>query len=919
MAGGVCHGKTIANQVKADIDQQIMQPNFFAYWRRSIAGKLSLVSLLVVFVAIIGVGAALIGSAYQARRAAVFQFQEKSAEKVSDLISSYLTYAIEDLGLFSDLKLSGIISEKEQKTALENLLISRQSRFNNIALVDRNGGEIFKVSRFHTYLPHEMKKRTGSPAFLAALEGRTYIGRIFLSPDSGLLSMEAALPADRGEKANVLMAEINVNQLWQDVAKIRIGATGYAYLVNARGHFLAYQDSSTVLQRYGADMSMMPPVADFIARRAKDSPQAYEYRGIKGEAVIGVYSPIRGTGWAVVVELPRSEAYEPIARMMRYLVGLAFLGALGAGAIGFFIFRRLSNPIRELTASAEKIGRGLLDAELTEIKRQDEVGVLSRAFRNMQDELRSLYGNLERQVQELKSAQEKLKASEEKYRELVEHANSIILRWKTDGRITFMNGYGLKFFGYEEEEIVGRHVVGTIVARTDSSGRDLQKMIEGIISRPEHYEFNENENVCRDGRRVWVSWTNRSILDRDGRLVEILSVGSDITDRKLAQEERNLLQLQLARAQKMEAIGTLAGGIAHNFNNILMGIEGYTSLMMLNMDPSHPHYARHKLIQEQVRSGSRLTQQLLGFARGGKYEVRPTDINSIVERSSALFSKTAKDITIVKRCAEPLWLVDADQVQIEQVLINLFINAGQAMPGGGNIVIETGNVTLSSAEAIPHDAAAGRYVKISVADTGIGMNAGTMERIFDPFFTTRAGGRGTGMGLPSAYGIVRNHGGFITVESAPGEGATFTVYLKATDKEMAPPAESKAGVPLGGTETVLVVDDEKTITDVTKELLENLGYRVYTAESGQEAVALYREKGSRIDMVILDVIMPGMSGEKTYDALKEINPGVKVMLSSGYTIDGQAQRIMDKGCRGFIQKPYEINELSLKMRKIIEE
>ncbi len=891
----------------------------FISWQRSITGRLSIVSALVVFVAIIGVGAVLIGSASEVRRSMVFQFQQKNAEKVSGLIYGYLTYAIEDLGLFSNLGLSDMISEKEQIKALENLLISRQSRYNHIAMVDRSGREIFKVSRFHTYLPHEMKQMAGSRAFSAALEGRTHIGHIYIAPDSGLLSLEVALPAGTRKNANVIISEVNVTNLWQDVSQIKIGDTGYAYLVDDRGRFIAYQDSSRVLQRYGADMSMMPPVADFIAGKTEKSLHAYEYKGINGDAVIGVYSPIRGSGWAVVVELPEREAYAPITRMMWYLAGLAFLGALSAGTIAFFIFRRLSKPIRELTDNVERIGRGDLNARLAEINRQDEVGVLSRAFRHMQDELRSLYGNLERQVEELKDAQERLKTSEEKYRELVQYANSIILRWDMKGRITFLNEYGRKLFGYSEEEIIGRHVIGTIVDEKESTGRDLRVMIENIIGRPEDYEYNENENVCSNGRRVWVAWSNRSIIDAEGRLCEILSVGTDITERKHAQEERDALQVQLFRVQKMEAIGTLAGGIAHNFNNILMGIEGYTSLMMMTMEPSNPHYARHKLIQEQVRSGSRLTQQLLGFARGGKYEVKQTDINNLIERTAALFSKTAKDIIILKRYIEPVWIVDVDQVQMEQVLLNLFINTAQAMPGGGSVSVETENVTLSEAETKSHEALPGRYVRISVTDTGMGMDARTMERIFDPFFTTKDTGRGTGLGLPSAYGIVRNHGGFITVDSAPGRGSTFKIYLSVTEKERRPVAGGGPVAPLKGTETIMIVDDEKTVLDVTKELLENLGYKVYAVEGGQDAVDGYREKYAHIDMVILDVIMPGMSGEKTYDALKEINPGVKVMLSSGYTIDGQAQQIMDKGCRGFIQKPYDINELTLKIRKIIED
>jgi CheY-like chemotaxis protein len=367
----------------------------------------------------------------------------------------------------------------------------------------------------------------------------------------------------------------------------------------------------------------------------------------------------------------------------------------------------------------------------------------------------------------------------------------------------------------------------------------------------------------------------------------------------------------------MEAIGTLAGGIAHDFNNLLMGIQGYASLTLQELDPSHPHYERLKSIEEQVQSGANLTRQLLGFARGGRYEVKPADMNDILEKVSSMFERTNKEISIQRRYGKDIWSVEVDWGQMEQVFMNLYVNAWQAMPGGGEICPETENVLLDDEQAFPYAVTPGKYVKISVTDTGIGMDEKTKGRIFDPFFTTKEMGKGTGLGLATVYGIIKGHQGMITVDSKPGHGATFIIHLPASEKAKVK-AKTATGTIARGTETILLVDDEKMVMEVNKEILEFLGYRVYAAGSGQEAIAVYMEKQKEIDLVILDMLMPAMSGGETFDRLREINPGIKVLLSSGYSINGKAQTIMDRGCNGFLQKPFRMEELSHKVREMLD-
>ncbi|MFH2076601.1 MAG: response regulator, partial [Pseudomonadota bacterium] len=340
-------------------------------------------------------------------------------------------------------------------------------------------------------------------------------------------------------------------------------------------------------------------------------------------------------------------------------------------------------------------------------------------------------------------------------------------------------------------------------------------------------------------------------------------------------------------------------------------------LMLLDLDPSQPHYERLNRIEEQVQSGADLTRQLLGFARGGRYDVKPADMNNILENSSSMFGRTKKEITIHRKFRKDLRPVEVDRGQMEQVFMNLYVNAWQAMPGGGEIYLETEDVLLSDEQAVPYAIKPGKYVKISVTDTGTGMDEKTRERIFDPFFTTKGMGRGTGLGLATVYGIIKGHKGMIHVDSEPGHGTTFHIYLPASKREVV--KEKRAtGTIARGTETILLVDDEKMVLEVSKELLESTGYRVYPAGSGQEALAVYMEKQKEIDLVILDMIMPGISGGETFDRLREINSGIKVLLSSGYSIEGQAQEILARGCNGFIQKPFQIGKLSGKIREMLD-
>lgn len=379
------------------------------------------------------------------------------------------------------------------------------------------------------------------------------------------------------------------------------------------------------------------------------------------------------------------------------------------------------------------------------------------------------------------------------------------------------------------------------------------------------------------------------------------------------EEQRRRLEEQLLVARKMEALATLAGGVAHDFNNLLMGIGGQLSILMEAHGPDNPDLDRLQAMEKRVREGADLTRQLLGIARGGKYEARPTNLNRLVVKIKSLFASTHKEIRVRASLASGIWTVDVDQAQIEHALLNICLNASQAMPDGGNLCLKTRNAVIDAIHAQSYDVKPGEFAVVEITDTGHGMDKSVLARIFDPFFTTKEMSHGVGLGLPSAYGIVRNHDGFIEVSTEKGKGSTFSVYLPRAQVVAEKGGPGKSGARPTGDRTVLLVDDEPIVADVAALMLGKLGYRVHQALGGEVALELFREHHGEIDLVLLDMIMPGMGGRETFRRLKEIDPDVRVVLSSGYSIEGQAQELIKDGCLGFLQKPYNLSDLDSKL------
>jgi PAS domain S-box-containing protein len=476
----------------------------------------------------------------------------------------------------------------------------------------------------------------------------------------------------------------------------------------------------------------------------------------------------------------------------------------------------------------------------------------------------------------------------------------------------------LSHLGYAEQELIGKPV-GMLFAEEEEEEEEEEELypfrgsgLKDLLQKGALYNV-EKTCIKKDGSSIFVSLSGSAMRDSNGSLQAVVSLAQDITERKLIQQ-------RLQQAEKMEAIGQLAAGIAHDFNNQLTGILGYAE--MLSRELLHNESLRHDAdsIILSVKRSSDLTRQLLAFARKGKFLAQPVDINDIVHEVSSFLTHTVeKRISIVQnlRASPPFTMGDPSQLQ--NALLNIAINSRDAISSTGSITFSTQILDLDQAycSKLPYDFPPGRYLQISIADTGSGMSKETMKHIFEPFFTTKEKGKGTGMGLAAAYGIVKNHKGAIEVSSKPGQGTTFNLYLPLTDQVSVTEDRSQPAAPGRLRAHILLVDDEEVILDAATQMLQSLGHHVTPCINGSQALAHYKQSWRDIDLVFLDLVMPHMGGSATFAAIRAINPQAKVILASGYTVEGEAQQLLDQGAHSFIQKPYRLADLSRMISNVI--
>jgi len=517
---------------------------------------------------------------------------------------------------------------------------------------------------------------------------------------------------------------------------------------------------------------------------------------------------------------------------------------------------------------------------------------------------------------ERKKAQAALQESEERFRHLFDSISDLIYTHDEKGRLLSVNQAVVRLLGYSREELLGRPMSDFLTNQA--------RQAFGSEYLPQLRQYGQSEGVvtlvAKDQSLHSVEYRNL-LVAKDG-VPYVSGSGREITQRLEAERELKELQERLIQAQKMEAVGNLASGIAHDFNNILQGVSGYVQLLAQKpqADPVSRKYLNE--VDAAVGRAAELVRRLLTFGRKAEAELRPVDLNREVAQAIRILERTIpKMIMIEVDLAPELKAISGDPNQLEQVLMNLVTNARDAMPQGGVLTIATSDVELDAEFCRTHPGLEpGSYVQLEVRDQGQGMDKETVSHVFEPFYTTKEVGAGTGLGLFTVYGIVEKHGGYISCESAPGEGATFTIYLPAREEKaaiMAPQAPD-AGQVKGGRETVMLVDDEEAILEVVRDVLEQHGYSVLTADSGEGALELFGQGPDKVDLVILDLGMPGMGGDRCLERLLMQAPEVKVIVATGYAGSDKRSEMLAAGASGFITKPYRLDSLLRTVRQIID-
>lgn len=513
--------------------------------------------------------------------------------------------------------------------------------------------------------------------------------------------------------------------------------------------------------------------------------------------------------------------------------------------------------------------------------------------------------------------QRSLKESESRLKAIFETVPVPVAVYDPNGCLIALNTAFTEVFGWTLEEARGQKLPPLPEEEMEEVRLKREETIrKGSMQRLRGHRFT------KDGRLLDVEIYASALVAKDGKLELLVVAFHDVT-------ERNRLEKALQHAEKMEALGTLAGGIAHNFNNILMGILGNAQLLKMRLGKEHPEAKRIDTILTLINDASNLTKQMLGLAKGGKYELRPTDLNVLIREHNRIFGQTRKDVEIREELSDGLWQVMCDRGQMKQVLMNLYVNAVQAIeaksaqvaPGFERkvIAIKTENVFLKEGQLGEYQPDGGDFVKISISDNGIGMDEHIKKRIFEPFFTTKAMGRGTGLGLASVYGIVKNHGGYIEVESTLGQGSTFHIYLPRMSQfaEIKDKQEKEEYKLPRRTGTILLIDDEELVLQTAKELIEELGFKVIGVTDPLEALKVHEDYGDKLDLIIVDIIMPKMSGFELIKAIRAKDQNVKIIVSSGYGLESDRIGAEELNIAGIVQKPFSIHSISEAINAVI--
>ncbi len=735
--------------------------------------------------------------------------------------------------------------------------------------------------------------------------GPTQITPPLISRTTGVPTVFMVSPIldEKNRPQGLIGAGISLKYIQQIAQELRAGTSGYGIITAKDGTFIYHPENDRVMRQKLSDTDSD---SEKELGRLMLSGGSGMYRYMSGhEKMVAFYQSIPIAGWAAATILPERELFAPAIKMTRLLSAIAVLFAIAICTAIILAMRRLTRPLQTLSTRAEEIAQGNLDGERLEISSNDEIGKLSQSFNIMTD-------NLKKTLSELKE-------SEDNYRGIFEHSVSGILQTTLNGKLLNANPALGKILKYSPDHSQGSYP--ETVKDLYANPEDRKQIISQLLKEGSIENF-ETQALAGNGEKVWVLVSSYLVKDSSGEPLHIESMVTDISERKQAEADKEKLSQQLAQAQRLDAVGKLAGGVAHDFNNMLAVILGHTELALMNMQSDEKHYPAFVDIQNAAEHSVNLTRQLLTFARKQTVAPKVIDLHSTITDISALLRRLIpEDVELVQTSAEHLWTVNIDPDQVNQILTNLCVNARDAIQGNGRISIETKNITLDQtySQHIP-DLHPGDYVCLSVSDNGSGMDKETLQHLFEPFYTTKSIQEGTGLGLATVYGIVKQNNALINVYSEPGLGTTFNIYIPKYGGQCQPslsPSPASLAINL---ETVVIVEDEQQFLDVTKEILEVLGCRrVLAFNSPHEAIEAIEKQTLDLDLLITDVVMPKMNGRELVSRISNLRPDIRCLFMSGYTSDIIAHKgVLERGIN-FIHKPFSLQALAEKIREVMSQ
>ncbi|MDB4900651.1 MAG: Blue-light-activated protein, partial [Gemmatimonadetes bacterium] len=734
------------------------------------------------------------------------------------------------------------------------------------------------------------ESRADAPYFREGRKG-LFVQGMSQTGGAGAPALTIALPVFdlHGRLAAVLAGDVDLDRLDSLISnRTGLGVTGEVYLVD-RSH---QRVRGAAYDRRHFPNGVHTPTVDHAL--AGNSGSGI-YTNAAGQQVIGVYRWLPTEQAALFSEMSTDEAFAPAERLAWIVLATRLLAALALAISLTLVARQVAGPIEEIARTAQLIAGGELTATAP-VRTHDEIGRLATAFNVMTARLHTVYGELQAQLHATERAAQATEASRRLLRTVIDHLPAVVTVKDLGGRYVVVNQVFSQVNGIDAENALGRtakELMRGPTANTITRGDQLVLSSDaGTTSEELHTISNEERTYL----------TSRFPLhDGDGRLFALGAVATDITERKR-------LEAQILHQQKLEAVGRLAGGVAHDINNMLTAVRCNTELLMDSLSGDEEQRQQLEEIERSVRHGAALTRQLLTFSRAHVVRASALDLNRMLHSLSAMLRHfVGPQVEMRFALARDLHLVHADEGQLEQVLLNLLSNAHDAMPSGGAIVVTTENMRVGPGGILLPNIPAGEYMRLSVSDTGTGIEAVALPLLFEPFFTTKEAGRGTGLGLSTAYAIVQQARGAITVDTVLGSGTTFAVYMPRHHQQAPEVLPVARGVPATEAkgETLLVVDDEPSVRSSLRRMLMRQGYRVLEAETGRDALVQYDNNAPAIRLVLTDIFMPEMGGNELAAELRLRAPDLPIVFMSGYTADEVVRRGLMEPSTHFLQKPFE--------------